>query len=154
MLFLLPEEVAFLKFLKEARVKPTEYEFPASKISNVQSQVSECFDRGSGPCPYRHASQHTPAHTCTHACPQLEKLVETNYYLHKSAKDGYRSYLQAYASHSLKQVRPGPVHWRWGLCPSPQVCLMAASDFRCQHLGPGQSRQGVRLQRPSQRQLG
>ena len=35
---------------------------------------------------------------------QLEKLIETNYYLHKSAKDGYRSYLQAYASHSLKQI--------------------------------------------------
>eukprot|EP00730_Choanoeca_flexa_P004569 TRINITY_DN11735_c1_g8_i1.p1 TRINITY_DN11735_c1_g8~~TRINITY_DN11735_c1_g8_i1.p1 ORF type:complete len:601 (+),score=184.43 TRINITY_DN11735_c1_g8_i1:87-1889(+) len=72
LMFLLPEEVAFLKFLKQAKVKPKEYNFPSSKISNVQAQ--------------------------------LEKLIETNYYLHKSAKDGYRSYLQAYASHSLKQI--------------------------------------------------
>ncbi|OQO06142.1 ATP-dependent RNA helicase [Cryoendolithus antarcticus] len=35
---------------------------------------------------------------------QLEMLVGKNYYLNKSAKDGYRSYLQAYASHSLRSV--------------------------------------------------
>ena len=34
----------------------------------------------------------------------MERLIEKNYYLHKSARDGYRSYLQAYASHSLKTV--------------------------------------------------
>ena len=27
-----------------------------------------------------------------------------NYYLHRSARDGYRSYLHSYASHSLKVV--------------------------------------------------
>jgi len=35
---------------------------------------------------------------------QLEKLIEKNYYLNKSAKDGYRSYIQSYASHSLKAI--------------------------------------------------
>ncbi|ODV58383.1 ATP-dependent RNA helicase HAS1 [Ascoidea rubescens DSM 1968] len=35
---------------------------------------------------------------------QLEKLISSNYLLHQSAKDGFRSYLQAYASHQLKQV--------------------------------------------------
>jgi len=35
---------------------------------------------------------------------QLEKLIGQNYYLNKSAKDGYRSYLQAYASHSLRTI--------------------------------------------------
>ncbi|KAF2232303.1 ATP-dependent RNA helicase HAS1 [Viridothelium virens] len=35
---------------------------------------------------------------------QLEKLIGSNFYLNKSAKDGYRSYLQAYASHSLRSV--------------------------------------------------
>ncbi|MCJ1482259.1 ATP-dependent RNA helicase [Schaereria dolodes] len=35
---------------------------------------------------------------------QLEKLIQQNYYLNKSAKDGYRSYLHAYASHSLRSV--------------------------------------------------
>lgn len=35
---------------------------------------------------------------------QLERLVEKNYYLHKSARDAYRSYLLAYASHSHKHI--------------------------------------------------
>ncbi|KAK4245090.1 P-loop containing nucleoside triphosphate hydrolase protein [Corynascus novoguineensis] len=35
---------------------------------------------------------------------QLEKLIGSNYYLNQSAKDGYRSYLHAYASHSLRSV--------------------------------------------------
>ncbi|KAJ5544717.1 hypothetical protein N7535_006895 [Penicillium sp. DV-2018c] len=72
LMFLQPSEVGFLKHLQEARVPVVEFEFPASKIVNVQSQ--------------------------------LEKLISQNYYLNKSAKDGYRSYLQAYASHSLRTV--------------------------------------------------
>ena len=35
---------------------------------------------------------------------QLEKLITKNFYLFKSAKDAYRAYIQAYASHSLKTV--------------------------------------------------
>ncbi|KAI9742100.1 MAG: ATP-dependent RNA helicase [Cirrosporium novae-zelandiae] len=35
---------------------------------------------------------------------QLETLIARNYYLNTSAKNGYRSYLQAYASHSLRSV--------------------------------------------------
>ena len=35
---------------------------------------------------------------------QLEKLLQKNYFLNQSAKDGYRSYLQAYASYSLKKI--------------------------------------------------
>ena len=35
---------------------------------------------------------------------QLEKLIEKNYYLHKSAREAYRSYLQAYASHQHKTI--------------------------------------------------
>jgi ATP-dependent RNA helicase DDX18/HAS1 len=34
----------------------------------------------------------------------LEKLLQKNYYLSQSAKDGFRSYLQAYASYSLKKI--------------------------------------------------
>jgi ATP-dependent RNA helicase DDX18/HAS1 len=34
----------------------------------------------------------------------LEKLLQKNYFLHQSAKDGYRAYLQAYASYSLKKI--------------------------------------------------
>ena len=35
---------------------------------------------------------------------QLEKLIEKNYFLHKSAMDGYKSFVRAYASHSLKNI--------------------------------------------------
>ncbi|KAH7060115.1 P-loop containing nucleoside triphosphate hydrolase protein [Linnemannia elongata] len=70
LLFLLPSELGFLRFLKHAKVPLNEYQFPTSKIANVQSQ--------------------------------LEKLVEKNYYLNKSARDGYRSYLQSYASYAQK----------------------------------------------------
>ncbi|XP_065838328.1 uncharacterized protein [Oscarella lobularis] len=71
LLFLLPEELAFLRYLRHAKVPLNEYDFASKKVANVQSQ--------------------------------LEKLIEKNYYLHKSAREGYRSYLQAYASHSLRQ---------------------------------------------------
>lgn len=72
LLFLLPSELGFLKYLRYHKVPLNEYEFNQSKIVNVQSQ--------------------------------LEKLVEKNYYLHRSATDGYKSYLLAYASHSLKDI--------------------------------------------------
>lgn len=35
---------------------------------------------------------------------QLENLVATRHYIHQSAKDAYRSYLQAYASYSTKSI--------------------------------------------------
>ncbi|GMM36534.1 ATP-dependent RNA helicase [Saccharomycopsis crataegensis] len=72
LMFLTPSELGFLRYLKAAKVPLNEYEFPTSKIANVQ--------------------------------PQLEKLIASNYWLHQSAKDGYRAYLQAYASHHLKTV--------------------------------------------------
>lgn len=45
--------------------------------------MSDCFDR---------------------SLSQLEKLLQKNYFLHQSARDGFRSYLQAYASYSLKKI--------------------------------------------------
>merc|ERR1712037_1028542 len=72
LLFLLPQELTFLKYLKQANVTVNEYEFPVTKLANVGAQ--------------------------------LEKLVSKNYYLHKSARDAYRSYLHSYNSHSLKDV--------------------------------------------------
>ena len=72
LIFLLPEELMFLKYLRQAKVPLNEYEFDKSKVYNIQTQ--------------------------------LEKLISKNYFLHRSAKDAYRSYLQAYASHSLKSV--------------------------------------------------
>ncbi|PWA34732.1 P-loop containing nucleoside triphosphate hydrolases superfamily protein [Artemisia annua] len=72
LLFLIPEELLFLSYLKQAKVPVKEYEFDEKKIANVQSH--------------------------------LEKLVSTNFYLNKSAKDAYRSYLLAYNSHSMKEI--------------------------------------------------
>ena len=72
LMFLIPQELGFLRYLKAAKVPLNEYEFPPSKIANIQSQ--------------------------------LEKLIKNNYWLHQAAKDGYRAYLQAYASHHLKTV--------------------------------------------------
>ena len=56
-------------------------------------------------CTQIHSLTHTAhTYTYTHTHTQLERLIAKNYYLHRSARDGYRSYLQAYASHSLKSV--------------------------------------------------
>uniref|UniRef100_A0A3Q3XMF7 ATP-dependent RNA helicase n=1 Tax=Mola mola TaxID=94237 RepID=A0A3Q3XMF7_MOLML len=72
LLILRPEELGFLRFLKQAKVPLSEFEFSWSKIADIQSQ--------------------------------LEKLIEKNYYLHKSAQEAYKSYVRAYDSHSLKQI--------------------------------------------------
>ncbi|XP_020267256.1 DEAD-box ATP-dependent RNA helicase 27-like isoform X2 [Asparagus officinalis] len=64
LLFLLPEELQFLVYLKAAKVPVKEYEFDEKK----------------------------------------EQLVGQNYYLNKSAKEAYRSYILAYDSHSMKDI--------------------------------------------------
>ncbi|CAJ2510856.1 Uu.00g064810.m01.CDS01 [Anthostomella pinea] len=45
-----------------------------------------------------------PAKKIVNVTSGLEKLIKQNYYLNQSAKEGYRSYLHAYASHSLRSV--------------------------------------------------
>ena len=45
-----------------------------------------------------------PSNKIANIQSQLTKLIKTNYLLNQSAKDGYRAYLQAYASHGLKTV--------------------------------------------------
>jgi ATP-dependent RNA helicase DDX18/HAS1 len=73
LMFLTPEETGFLRYLQaKAKVTLNEYEFPTSKIANVQSQ--------------------------------LQSLIEKNYYLNKAAREAYRSYLLAYASHSQREI--------------------------------------------------
>eukprot|EP01064_Diplonema_japonicum_P024522 TRINITY_DN3510_c2_g1_i2.p1 TRINITY_DN3510_c2_g1~~TRINITY_DN3510_c2_g1_i2.p1 ORF type:complete len:573 (+),score=185.56 TRINITY_DN3510_c2_g1_i2:56-1774(+) len=73
LLFLLPEELAFVKYLREHKVNCSQYDFKTEKLSK-QVQLT------------------------------LEKLVEKNYYLHKSAREAYRAYLLAYASHQMQEV--------------------------------------------------
>jgi hypothetical protein len=47
LLFLIPEELGFLRYLKEARVPLNEYEYPKAKVANVQvrscTRVHQCF---------------------------------------------------------------------------------------------------------------
>eukprot|EP01091_Cochliopodium_minus_P010493 TRINITY_DN2791_c0_g1_i1.p1 TRINITY_DN2791_c0_g1~~TRINITY_DN2791_c0_g1_i1.p1 ORF type:complete len:518 (+),score=164.59 TRINITY_DN2791_c0_g1_i1:223-1776(+) len=45
LLFLLPSELGFLKFLKEAKVPLNEYEVPTKKISNVQTQLEKIVSK-------------------------------------------------------------------------------------------------------------
>ncbi|CAG9462371.1 unnamed protein product [Pedinophyceae sp. YPF-701] len=45
LLMLLPEELGFLKHLKDARVPLNEYEVPTSKIANVQSQLERLIEK-------------------------------------------------------------------------------------------------------------
>ena len=40
LLFLLPQELGFLKYLKHAKIPLNEYEFPQHKIAQVQQQVT------------------------------------------------------------------------------------------------------------------
>ena len=70
LLFLLPEELGFLRYLRQAGVTMTEFAFPANKVCNIQAQ--------------------------------LEKLIESNYHLHKGSREAYRTYLYAYAAHAMK----------------------------------------------------
>jgi ATP-dependent RNA helicase DDX18/HAS1 len=35
LLFLYPHELGFLRFLKQKKIKPNEYEFPENKLANV-----------------------------------------------------------------------------------------------------------------------
>mmetsp|Transcript_424 Transcript_424/g.637 ORF Transcript_424/g.637 Transcript_424/m.637 type:complete len:549 (+) Transcript_424:167-1813(+) len=72
LLFLIPSELKFLKYLRASNVTVNEYEFPNKKIANVQKQ--------------------------------LEDLVSENYYINRTARDAYRSYLMAYASHAHKDI--------------------------------------------------
>lgn len=44
-MFLLPNEVGFLKYLKEARVPVVEFEFPTKKLVNVQSQLEKLIGK-------------------------------------------------------------------------------------------------------------
>jgi len=72
LLFLMPEELGFLQYLKQSKVPLNEFTFPSTKIASVQTQ--------------------------------LEHLIEKNFHLHKASKDAYRSYIHAYAAHSMKDI--------------------------------------------------
>ena len=45
LLMLMPEELGFLKYLKAAKVPLNEYEFPSSKLANVQAQLERLVEK-------------------------------------------------------------------------------------------------------------
>jgi ATP-dependent RNA helicase DDX18/HAS1 len=45
LLLLLPEELGFLRYLKDAKVPLNEYDFPSSKLANVQSQLERLVEK-------------------------------------------------------------------------------------------------------------
>ncbi|KAF4535381.1 ATP-dependent RNA helicase has1 [Lasiodiplodia theobromae] len=67
---------------------------------------------------------------------QLEKLISSNYYLNKSAKDAFRSYLNAYASHSLRSIYSvekldlKKVARSFGFSAPPRVDIQLGSSMR------------------------
>lgn len=72
LLFLLPAELGFLRYLREAKVPVNEFDFSWDKIAKIQNQ--------------------------------LQGLIEKNHFLNNSAKEAFRSFVRAYASHSLKNI--------------------------------------------------
>ncbi|KAK1751158.1 hypothetical protein QBC47DRAFT_84973 [Echria macrotheca] len=92
---------------------------------------------------------------------QLEKLIGQNYYLNQSAKDGYRSYLHAYASHSLRSVFDihkldlVKVAKSFGFSTPPRVDITLAAGMSRDKKQQGrraygsQPRQGVKGRRPN-----
>jgi ATP-dependent RNA helicase DDX18/HAS1 len=111
LLFLIPEEAGFLRYLKASKVSLNEYEFPTSKVSNVQSQ--------------------------------LQKLIESNYYLNKAARDAFRSYLLSYSSHShrdifnVHQLDLQAVGLSFGFTAPPRVDLALGKEKRNRTTGNG-----------------
>lgn len=97
LLFLFEHEMGFLRFLKQSKISPNEYEFPESKLANITDQFM--------------------------------KLVGKNYYLNQQAKEGYRSYLQSYASHHQREIFDvnkldlGAIAKSYGLDVPPRVDL-------------------------------
>ncbi|KAK4483608.1 hypothetical protein RD792_010807 [Penstemon davidsonii] len=125
LLFLIPEELQFLKYLKAAKVPVKEYEFDQKKLANVQSH--------------------------------LEKLVTNNYYLNKSAKDAYRSYILAYNSHSMKDIfnvhrldlQAVAASFCFSSPPKVNINIDSnASKFRKKTQGGGSSRHGFNQNNP------
>eukprot|EP00466_Bigelowiella_natans_P018762 jgi/Bigna1/83409/fgenesh1_pg.107_\ len=45
LLFLLPSELGFLKYLKQRKIPINEYEFPTNKIARVQSQLEQLIEK-------------------------------------------------------------------------------------------------------------
>jgi ATP-dependent RNA helicase DDX18/HAS1 len=116
LLFLTPEETGFLRYLRAAKVTLSEYEFPISKVANVQSQ--------------------------------LQRLIESNYYLNRAARDAYRSYLLSYASHAhrdifnVHELDLQAVGTAFGFTTPPRVDISFGKDKKTSSTNIGKRKKG------------
>jgi len=85
LLFLLPEELTFLRYLKKAKVPLNEYEFPSKKIKNVQTQLEQFISKNY----YLHQSAKDAyaSYLKAYASHQLKNIFDVNRLdLHKVGK--------------------------------------------------------------------
>lgn len=91
--------------------------------------------------------------------PQLEKLIEKNYFLHCSAREAYKAYIRAYESHSLKSIFDVQtidlvaVGKSFGFVVPPKVDINVGvakkkKDSRFKHLGGEQKRKKSLIYKP------
>jgi len=115
LLFLSPQELAFLRYLRQAKVQVNEFQFQWNKVANIQ--------------------------------PQLEKLISKNFYLHKTAQEGFKAYVRAYASHKQKGIFDvskldlTKVAKSFGFAVAPYVDLQVYNS-KSQQTRPGRYNQG------------
>ena len=83
---------------------------PATNAPDALSSLFPCVVQELGFLKYLKAAKVTmnefefPQRKIANVQAQLEELVSKNFYLNRSAKEAYRSYILAYASHSLKNM--------------------------------------------------
>lgn len=77
-----------------------------------------------------------PTNKVSNVQSQLQRLIESNYYLNRAARDAYRSYLLSYASHSLREIFDvhrldlQAVGVAFGFTSPPRIDLLFGKDKR------------------------
>lgn len=121
LMFLLPSELGFLRFLKEAKVPLNEFSFPADKIANVQSQVNYFI------------------HSTRVVCDGATRV--------RDADISFSFFQKNVAGKTLaEELLFASVGTRWLPVVSASICIIfAEEDLRCQSARLGQSRQVIWL---------
>ena len=87
-----------------------------------------------------------PTHKVANVQSQLQRLIESNYYLNRAARDAYRSYLLAYASHShrdifnVHELDLQAVGTAFGFTSPPRVDISFGTDKRKKKMDDGKRR--------------
>ncbi|KAF2074729.1 hypothetical protein CYY_003961 [Polysphondylium violaceum] len=76
LLFLLPKELGFLKYLKLAKVPLNEYEFPKGKVANVQEQLEKIVSQNF--YLYNSARDAYKSYICAYSSHSLKDIFDVN----------------------------------------------------------------------------